>query len=89
MVIGVPKEIKEDEFRVGITPQGVRALIQEGHRVLVEKGAGEGSGFSDTDYLDAGGEIVDTPADIFKHADMVVDEFVWCELTSIHLCIFK
>lgn len=72
MVIGVPKEIKEDEFRVGITPQGVKTLIQDGHKILVEKGAGVGSGFSDMDYRDAGGEMFDDPADIFKQAEMVV-----------------
>ena len=63
MIIGVPKEIKTAENRVGATPAGVDAFVRAGHRVLVEKGAGEGSGFSDEEYKRAGAEIVPTAAD--------------------------
>ncbi|AML51296.1 alanine dehydrogenase [Falsihalocynthiibacter arcticus] len=72
MLIGCPKEIKPQEFRVGITPNAAREAIQHGHRVLVETDAGIGSGFTDTDYVDAGVEIKDTAAEIFALADMIV-----------------
>jgi alanine dehydrogenase len=54
VIIGVPKEIKTREYRVGMTPAGVRSLVTRGHRVLVERGAGEGSGIDDGEYLAAG-----------------------------------
>lgn len=72
MIIGVPKEIKNGEKRVGMTPQGVDALISHHHRVLVEKGAGRGSGFSDHEYGKAGAILVDKANDIWDEADMVV-----------------
>jgi len=72
MVIGIPKEIKKDEFRVGMTPNGVRELVQKGCRVIVEKGAGEGSGFSDKSYLDAGAVIVIKASEVFATSDMIV-----------------
>ena len=53
MIIGVPREIKEDEYRVGIVPAGVRALKAHGHEILIEKGAGEGSSIGDEDYIAA------------------------------------
>ncbi len=59
MIIGVPKEVKVEEFRVGLTPVGARELAREGHRVLVERSAGEGSGFPDDEYARAGAEITD------------------------------
>ncbi len=59
MDIGVPRELKDNENRVGITPEGVERLVGEGHNIKVEEEAGEGSGISDQDYLDAGAEIVD------------------------------
>ena len=71
MIIGVPKEIKVREYRVGMTPAGVRSLTSRGHKVLVEKGAGEGSGIKDADYVAQGGTIVPTAADAWG-ADMVV-----------------
>lgn len=71
MVIGVPKEIKKAEFRVGLTPSGAAELIKEGHRVLIEKTAGEGSGFADRDYLDSGAEIVDKER-LFKESELIV-----------------
>jgi len=71
MIIGVPKEIKTAENRVGATPAGVDALVKAGHKVLVEKGAGEGSGFSNEEYRQAGAEIVPTAADAWG-AEMVL-----------------
>ncbi|MCL5023500.1 MAG: alanine dehydrogenase [Nitrospirae bacterium] len=71
MVIGVPKEIKEDEFRVGMTPAGVEELKGDGHTVLIESGAGEGSGFSDEEYLNADAEVVDRET-VFAKADLIV-----------------
>ncbi len=71
MIIGVPKEIKTREYRVGMTPAGVRSLTARGHKVLVEKGAGEGSGLHDSDYTAAGATIVPTAADAWA-AEMVV-----------------
>ena len=71
MLIGVPKEIKVREYRVGMTPAGVRALVAHGHKVIVETGAGEGSGISDDQYVRAGAQIVNTAADAWS-ADMVV-----------------
>ena len=72
MNIGVPKEIKEVEKRVGMTPQGVDALVAHGHRVLVERSAGEGSGFSDQEYRGAGATLVERAEDVWEGADMVV-----------------
>ncbi|MCE5204340.1 MAG: alanine dehydrogenase [Actinomycetia bacterium] len=72
MIIGVPKEIKNNEFRVGMTPGGVREFVGHDHTVLVEKSAGEGSSFSDAAYEAAGAELVDTAEEIFARAEMVV-----------------
>jgi len=72
MIIGVPKEIKEGEKRVGMIPQGVDALVAHGHRVLVEKGAGIGSGFSDREYREAGATLVVPEKDVWAEAEMVV-----------------
>lgn len=71
MIVGVPKEIKTREYRVGMTPAGVRSLTQLGHKVLVEKGAGEGSGLSDAAYVAQGATIVPTAAEAWG-AEMVV-----------------
>lgn len=71
MVIGIPKEIKKFEYRVGLTPAGSEELKRDGHAVLIETGAGEGSGFSDAEYLRAGADIVDR-ASLFKKADLIV-----------------
>ena len=72
MVIGVPKEIKDYEFRVSVTPDGVRALRQAGHQVLVEPTAGQGSGFSDEAYRQAGVEIAQSKEDVFHRAELIV-----------------
>jgi alanine dehydrogenase len=71
MIIGVPKEIKTREYRVGMTPAGVRSLTSRGHKVLVETGAGEGSGIKDAEYVNQGGTIVSSAADAWG-AEMVV-----------------
>ena len=72
MIIGVPKEIKTKEFRVGLTPAGVATLVANGHKVLVETGAGEGSGLPDERYLAAGAEIASNKVAIWSNAEMVV-----------------
>ncbi|MCW5698461.1 MAG: alanine dehydrogenase [Rhodospirillales bacterium] len=72
MLIGVPKEIKVHEYRVGLTPSSVGEFIAHGHAVMVETGAGAGAGCSDDDYRAAGAEIVDGPKRIFETADMIV-----------------
>ena len=72
MIVGLPKEIKDNEYRVGLTPAGVRALTDAGHQVIVEKGAGEGSGFEDPLYQRAGGRLIDSADDVWKTADMIV-----------------
>ncbi|MDH3424374.1 MAG: alanine dehydrogenase, partial [Gemmatimonadota bacterium] len=71
MIIGVPKEIKADEYRVALTPAGTEMLVAGGHRVLVETGAGFGSGFSDESYASSGAETVDAAADVWR-ADMIL-----------------
>lgn len=71
MVIGIPKEIKDHEYRVSATPSGVSRLVSEGHTVIVEKHAGAGSGFPDDDYLRAGAKISDREA-LFRASELVV-----------------
>jgi len=71
MIIGIPKEIREHEYRVGITPSGVRELKAEGHRIIVERGAGEGSGFSDDEYLTAAAEISDKTT-LFRESELII-----------------
>lgn len=72
MKIGLPKEIKDNEYRVGLTPAGVQALSDAGHKLFVEKSAGEGSGFEDSAYTNAGAKILDTADDVWGEGDMVV-----------------
>ena len=72
MLVGVPKEIKAQEYRVGLTPGAVREYAAAGHRVLVETGAGGGIGASDDDYRKAGATIADTAQEIFKTAELVI-----------------
>src|SRR5438128_11768151 len=72
VIIGLPKEIKDNEYRVGLTPAGVRALSDAGHRVLVEKNAGEGSGFDDELYARAGASIVQKADDVRGEGEMIV-----------------
>jgi alanine dehydrogenase len=72
MIIGVPKEVKDHESRVGVTPAGVKALVESGHKVLVEHDAGALSAFPDDDYQAAGAEIVGSAYDVWRLANMVV-----------------
>ena len=72
MLIGVPKEIKNHEYRVGMTPASVRELIDSGHLVMVETLAGNGIGSSDEDYIAAGAEIVNSASEIYARAEMIV-----------------
>ena len=72
MIIGVPKEIKEQEHRVALLPSGTLQLTKHGHTVLVETNAGLGSGYPDEDYVKAGAEIVEQAKDVFARADMIV-----------------
>jgi alanine dehydrogenase len=72
MIIGVPKEIKCDEFRVGLLPVGVEELVRAGHQVLVEAGAGLGSGIADEDYAQQGAELIARPGDVYARADLIV-----------------
>src|SRR2546423_8140992 len=72
MIIGIPKEVKDHEARVGIVPSGVKALVDAGHKVLVETKAGELSSMPDNDYKQAGAEIVGSAGEVWKRAEMVV-----------------
>ncbi len=72
MIIGVPKEIKNNENRVAITPDGVHALVIKGHQVLIEKSAGVGSGIEDKDYELVGAKILNKNTDVFEQADIIV-----------------
>jgi alanine dehydrogenase len=72
MIIGVPKEVKDHETRVGLVPSGVMALRESGHEVLVETHAGEGSSLTDGEYAQAGATILDSAAEVWKRADLVV-----------------
>src|ERR1035437_2739473 len=72
MIIGVPKEVKDHESRVGVTPAGVHALVTAGHTVLVEHNAGELSALPDDEYQSAGAEIVGAANDIWRLAELVV-----------------
>jgi alanine dehydrogenase len=70
--VGIPKEIKNNENRVAITPAGVDLLVQAGHEVMVESGAGEGSGFKDEEFLEHGAHILPSAADVWGKADMIL-----------------
>ncbi len=71
MIVGIPTEVKTDEWRVAITPAGVRELTSAGHTVLVQKGAGDGSSMPDADFVRTGAKIVDDPDDVWASADLV------------------
>src|SRR6185312_11404460 len=72
MIVGVPKEIKSDEYRVAMLPVGAEELTASGHTVLIEAGAGQGSGIADSQYAAAGAVIVDSPEPIWARAELVV-----------------
>jgi alanine dehydrogenase len=72
MIVGVPKEVKEDEYRVAMLPVGVEELVSRGHQVVVQAGAGMGSGLADHDYLQAGAELVASGEEVFAKVDLIV-----------------
>ncbi|MGZ3668569.1 MAG: alanine dehydrogenase, partial [Bdellovibrionota bacterium] len=72
MIIGVPKEIKNNENRVGLTPGGVVALVARGHKLIVETKAGQGIGATDEAYAKAGATIIDSAKEVWEKADMVI-----------------
>lgn len=72
MIVGVPKEIKNNENRVALTPAGTKELVKRGHTVYIEKSAGVGSGFPDEDYIQAGANILHTAAEVFDKAEMII-----------------
>ena len=72
MIIGVPTEVKKDESRVGLRPVGAEVLIGQGHTVIVQSGAGLGSGFSDAEYQAAGAKMIESDAEVWKQAEMIV-----------------
>src|SRR5690348_14781451 len=72
MIIGVPKEIKEQEYRVALLPSGAYQLIKRGHEVLVERGAGLGSGYDDTEYDRAGATLIDSNREVFERVALIV-----------------
>ena len=72
MIIGVPKEIKTEENRVAVTPTGVAGFTARNHQVLIETGAGLGSGLPDRAYQSAGATIVEAPEEVWRHADMIM-----------------
>lgn len=72
MLIGVPKEIKNHEYRIGLTPAAVREYVENGHDVIIENNGGAAIGFTNEQYVEAGASIIDTPEEIFQRADMIV-----------------
>ena len=72
MIIGVPKEIKNNENRVALTPAGAHSLVENGHKVYIEVGAGLGSGFADEDYIEAGAKLLPSADEVFDIADMIM-----------------
>ena len=72
MIIGIPKEIRDNENRVAATPESVEAFCKSGHRVIIEASAGAESGFSDGDYAQAGAEIAESKADLYACAEMIL-----------------
>lgn len=72
MIIGVPREVKSDEYRVALMPVGAETLIKAGHQVFIEMHAGEGSGFTDAEYVAAGAALVDTAKEVFDKAEMII-----------------
>ncbi len=72
MIVGVPREIKNNEYRVGLLPVNCETLVEAGHTVLVERRAGEGSGALDADYRACGARVVSSPVEIYRRAEMIV-----------------
>ncbi len=86
MIVGIPREVKDNEYRVAVTPEGVRELVHAGHTALVQKGAGEGSALSDGDFERAGAKIAATAEDVFSAAQMIlkVKEPIPAEFDLLH-----
>ena len=72
MIVGVPKEIKLQEHRIGLTPESVKVLTKKGHEVLVQNNGGLESGFTNTEYENAGAKIIDSAGEIFKKSEIIV-----------------
>ena len=72
MIIGVPREIKIQEYRVALTPEGATECVKNGHQVLIEQGAGEGSSISDEDYIRSGAQIIKTADEVWKKSDLIL-----------------
>jgi alanine dehydrogenase len=72
MRVGVPKEVKSDEYRVSVMPVGVELLVKAGHAVFIEAQAGVGSGFTDEDYQKAGASVVPTPQEVFENGELII-----------------
>jgi alanine dehydrogenase len=72
MTIGIPKEIKNNENRVALTPAGTQELVKRGHTVFIQSSAGSGSGFSDDEYIKAGAQMIQDPAEIYSHVEMII-----------------
>ena len=72
MIIGVPKEIKLQEHRIGLTPESVQVLTKKGHEVLIQKNGGFEAGFTDNNYKDSGAKIIDKAEEIFKRSEIIV-----------------
>ena len=95
MIIGVPSEIKKDEYRIAILPVGVELLKQDGHRIIIQKGAGLGSGFEDSVYADVGAKLVDTAEEVFSSAEIIMkvkepqpEEIAVLKANQIVFCYF-
>ena len=85
MKVGIPKEIKNNENRVGMTPAGVAELVKNGHEVFVQHTAGEGSGFPNEQYTAVGAKILPTIEDVYATADMIVKVKEPIKLSLIHI----
>ena len=72
MIIGVPKEVKNNESRIGLTPDSVACLVKEGHEILIQKNAGANIGFLDEQYIQSGAKIIDSAEDVYKSSEMIV-----------------
>lgn len=86
MIVGCTKELKNHEYRVGLTPDNVTTYVSNGHRVYIEQGAGEGAGFTDEEYISAGAKVLPTPKEVYDIAEMIVKvkELEECEWDYLH-----
>ena len=76
MIIGVPKEVKNNEYRVGLTPESSMALCKEGYEVLIQSNAGSSIGFSNQDYIDSGAKIIDEAEEVFDKSNLLLKSVV-------------